>query len=317
VNGNARTWSYAALGVAIMCWGTSALFIRMLRLDLDPFTITFVRFSIALIPLLILTLTLHRKDFLRLIRIPRVMIALASVNILQQTSWTNACVGMEAATAQFGVELSVVLVIIAGYFMYHEERAVIRSPLFMVGAVVCIAGLAGVLTSNPASLLPVLDRYAVFLMVCAACWAAYSVWVKHLVRDIHPIPLFTTVVLFTVVGYVPLLIGFGDVSRLMASDSRVWFVLVLSGTTPLVLGHPLFYFAQKHLGVSFSATMSLMTPLCALLYAFLFFPDERLLPRQVISGFVLVFGALLVTLAQLRAARVGQPVVMHEAVSEA
>ncbi len=312
-----RTRSYAALGFAIMCWGTSALFIRMLRLDLDPYTITFARFAIALIPLLILTLALHRRDFFRLLRIPRVMITLASVNILQQTSWTNACVGMEAATAQFGVELSVVLVIVAGYFMYHEERAIITSPLFVIGAGISIAGLGGVLTSNPSSLLPVMDRYAGFLIVCAACWAVYSVWVKHLVTDIHPIPLFTTVVLFTVLGYVPIFVGLGDVHRLIGSDSKIWIVLLFSGMTPLVLGHPLFYFAQKHLGVSFSATMSLMTPLCALLYTFLFFPDEQLLPRQVISGLILVFGALLVTLAQLRGARIGRPVDPHEAVSEA
>ena len=296
-----RPTAYAALALAVCLWSTSAMFIRMVHEDLDPYSITFMRFSFALIPLMIYTWFRHRADFLRLIRQPKIMLPLTCVSIIQQTAWTTACTGMEAATAQFGVEMSVILVIIAGYVMYHEERAVITHPLFLFGTAVSILGLAGVLTSNPATLLPVLDRYTLFLTLCAVCWAIYSVWAKHLVNDTHPIPLFTAIVLFTLAGYLPIFLTVGSPEAVWSGGPSVWGILLLSGWLPLVLSHPNFYYAQKHLGVSFCGTMGLLIPLIALGLTTVFLPEEHLLPRQIAAGIVMIIGALLVTIAQRRA----------------
>lgn len=277
------------------------MFIRMVHEDLDPYSITFMRFSLALIPLVTYTWFRHRADFINLIRQPKIMLPLTCISIIQQTCWTSACMGMEAATAQFGVEMSVVLVIIAGYVMYHEERAVITHPLFLIGTGICIVGLGGVLTSNPASLLPVLDRYTLYLVTCAVCWAVYSVWAKHLVNDTHPIPLFTAIVLFTVVGYVPIFLTVGSPQAVWDGGSSIWGILVLSAWLPLVLSHPNFYYAQKHLGVSFCGTMGLLIPLIALGLTWVFLPQEQLLPRQIAAGIAMIIGALFVTIAQRRA----------------
>ena len=165
MNPDTRPAAFVALFAAGCGWATSPVFIRMMTTEHDPYTIMLVRYVAAGLPLVPMTLLLYRDDLKRVLRMPRTMLGLIALNIAQQYVWTNACYGATATSAQLVSKLSVIFVIILSYLLFREERTVIKNPFFVAGTFISFIGVAAVLTKDPASAVPVLDRYAVLLIL--------------------------------------------------------------------------------------------------------------------------------------------------------
>jgi drug/metabolite transporter (DMT)-like permease len=298
-----RTAATGTLTIAILSWALSPIFIRFLSDAYDPYSQAFIRYLSAAIVLVGVSMVMYRREFMRLLQHPAGLIGIAALNVFQQTTWTMGCYDSVATVAQLITKLSAVLVIIFSFFLFHEERTVIKSPLYLAGTALSFAGVAGVLASDGTSLMPVLDKSSVFLMITAFCWSIYMVWAKHLVKKAHPIPMFTVVAVFTTLGFGALSCGLGRPGTLLAAGPRITAIAFVSGLFPIAAAHPAFHFAQKHLGSAFSSSCNLATPLVTYLLAQAILPDEYLTPSQWVGAAILTAGTTLVTVAGLRATR--------------
>jgi hypothetical protein len=43
--------------------------------------------------------------------------------------------------------------------------------------------------------------FPTLLLLTATLWAVYTVWAKHLVPDVHPVPMFTVLSVYTPIGF--------------------------------------------------------------------------------------------------------------------
>jgi len=223
--------------------------------------------------------------------------------VVHQSVWTAGCYGAPATVAQLMTRLSTVFVVILAYVLFHEERAVIRSPLFLAGTAISLVALPLVLAGDPASLWPAFDRYAVLLLLTALAWGVYAVWGKHLVLDAHPVPVFAVTALIGTVGLGLLALVAGQPASLFAATPMVSAVAFVSGALSIGAAHPCFHYAQKYLGSAFCNTFNLTHPLLTYLLALLFLPGESLTLAQWAGAAVLLAGTLMVIRAEQRRAR--------------
>lgn len=276
------------------------VFIRLLVDAFDPLTMSFARYTCAVIPLVAISTVFFRPEFIRILRNLRMMLPLVTLNIFMQCAWVYGAYGSTANTAQLVTKISVIFVIVLSYFFFREERAVVRHPAFLLGTVGSLCGVAAVLTTDPATLRPAIDGAAMLLILTALCWAVYNVWAKHLVKNIHPIPLFTVLALYSTPILGVLSFIFGEPSDLLHITPRIAMITALAGLIPLSLCHPSFYFAQKELGAAYCNTFILFNPALTYVAALILLPSETLIWTQIAGALILMSGTFMVTIARRR-----------------
>ena len=289
-----KTLAGFTLFLALISWAQAPVFIRFLREAYEPFSMAFVRYASGAAALVVVSLLFHRQEFLRLLRDPRPVLGIAILNTFQQYTWTAGCYGASATMAQVITMLSLVFIVLFSFILFHEERAVIRSPLYLLGTALSFVGVVAVLTKDPASLLPVLDRSSLLLLTTAVCWAIYRVWSKHIVMTWHPIPMFTVLAMLTSLGFLALTFIAGRPADLVNAGPKLTAIALFSGIMPIALAHPSFNHAQKNLGSAFCTSIGLITPLLTFAIAIVVLDDETFLWTQWVGAGVLIAGGFLV-----------------------
>jgi drug/metabolite transporter (DMT)-like permease len=291
-----------ALAYASFGWSLSPIFIRFLSHAYDPYSQILLRYGTAALILTVICLVVWPREFRSALRKSPRILPLALVIVCHQYVWTFANYGATPTVAQLTTKLSVALVVVFSFIIFHEERAVIRHPLYILGTLLSFGGMAGVLAKDPGSLVPNMDRYAVLLLLTALFWAVYVVWAKHLVGDIDPVPLFTVLSLWALLGFLVLALLLGDVRCIVEAGPRLGAIAVVSGLIPIAFAHPAYHYAQRALGAALCSSLNLLNPLMTYGFALLIWPDEHLLPSQWAGAAVLLVGTLLVTRAAQRVA---------------
>lgn len=293
----------AAMGllIATVSWGISPIFIRLLADAYDPWTQTLLRYFWASLALGAYCMVYHREHFLRLLRDPRPILGLALLNGIGQYCWTAGCYGVESTVANLITKLMVVLVIVLSFFVYREERRVITHPLYLGGTAVSLLGLVLVLTSDPSTLVPQFDRYTGMLVITSMTWAAYFVWAKHVVRGLHPIPMFAVICILSTAVFVPFSVAFEDIARAWQATAGISVLAALSGLLGVAASHPAYHYAQRRLGSAFCSSVTIANPLLTFVLALVFLPGETLLPTQIAGGVILVAGVYAVARAERKA----------------
>ncbi len=296
--------AYAGLAVAVVSWGFSPVFIRFLSAPYDPFTQAFLRYGSATAALLILSAWLYPRDFARAWRHAGPLLVLAVVLVAYQYTWTAGCSGANPTVAQLISKISLVLVILFSFAIFRDERSVIRSKEYLFGTLLCLVGVAFVLVRDPGRILPTLDVYTLLVWISALCWAVYAVWARHVSLNIHPVPMFTVLAVFSTIGLGALAVILGEPSSLFEAGAYNTGIAVLSGLFPIAAAHPAFHYAQRNLGSAYCNSLELLNPLITYVVAVLVWPEERLLVAQWFGGALLLAGAFMV----LQARRHARPV---------
>ncbi len=296
-----RAGAYLALAAATLGWSTSPIFIRYLSDAYDPYSQAFLRYAFGLIPLLAYCLYRYPADFRRALSRPRAMGGLALVNIVNQAAWTVAIFHPDASAtqAQLITKLQVPSTIIFAFFLFREERAIIRSPRFQLGTLLGLLGAAGVMVKEPGvSLLPTLDLPTMMFVYVAVGWGVYAVWGKHSVRDVHPVAMFTMLSIYTTAGFAALSLMLGRPSTLVHAGWGITAIAAVSGIFPIAVAHSSYHYAQKHIGAVFCGSLLLLSPLLTNLIALTLWDDEKLTAVQWAGAAVLLLGSFLVILAE-------------------
>lgn len=293
-----RFWAHVALLTAGMGWALTPVGVRLMNGDIDPFTLSFYRYAIALGPLLGMSLAFYRADLWRALKDPLLVLPVAAVMALQQYTWIEGLVGVPAATAHLIMKLSVVFIIVLSYIVFHEERGVIRSPRFLLGTVTSFAGVALVLNPGNGGFLPSIDFYSLLVLITAGLWALYSVGGKHLAKGLHPVPMFTVLALYITAAFAGLTVAYGEPGLVFRLRPGAVALIGVISILPLAIGHPLFHVAQKNLGSSYCGTFNLFTPAVTYALAMILLPDEQLTPVQLLGACCLLAGTFAVSRVQ-------------------
>jgi drug/metabolite transporter (DMT)-like permease len=139
------------------------------------------------------------------------------------------------------------------------------------------------------------------LLATALLWGIYTVWAKHLVRDLNPVPMFTIVSITTTLGFWLLAYQFEDMSGIFAHSPGILTIAVVSGLLCIAAAHPAFHYAQLKLGSALCSNLILLNPLITILFSKLIWPEEHFAPAQWVGAGLLLTGALMVTVAGHRA----------------
>lgn len=295
---NRRLLAYIALFVTTFGWSLSPVFIRGLSGAYDPYSQAFIRYFSATVILVLVSGILYRPGLRQAFLNPATF-GLAVANTVMQTAWTVGIYSTTATVAQFVVKLQVPLIIFFSFMVFREERRVIRSPLFLIGALMGLFGVGGILIKDPnTSLLPSLNTATLLIMFTAFAWSIYAVWGKHAVAELHPVPMFTMVAVYTTLMFSGLSFFFGNPHTLIAAGSQTTMIALLSGTLPIAIAHCTFFYAQKHLGASVCTSVTMLNPLITHFIALFLWRDESMYWVQWVGAAALLTGIFLVIRAE-------------------
>jgi len=302
---NPQALAYIALASAVLGWAVSPVFMRILADAYDPYTQAFLRYGAAAVILVVISSIWFRAGMIDAIRRPKATLGLALLNTCMQTTWTLSLYHTTATTAQLITKTQVVMIIAMSYFIYREERSVITSPRYIIGTLLGFAGVAGVLMDDPAnSMLPQLNFAAALLLFTSACWSVYAVWGKHIVKDLHPVPMFTVVAVYTSCFFAVNMFLFGEPAAVGSAGGKMLAFAAFSAILPIAVAHCAYHYAQRALGAAFCISMMLINPAITNGIALFFWADESMNAIQWAGAAILTLGSYFVIQAQRRAAAV-------------
>ena len=304
---NRNAIAYLALSSAVLGWSISPIFMRLLTKAYDPFTQAFLRYGTAAVILVVISVIWFRPGLVAAIRRPKATLGLALLNATMQTTWTISLYYTTATTAQLITKTQVVMIIAMSYFIYHEERSVITSPRYLFGSVLGILGVCGVLMDNPEqSMFPQPNYAAGLLLFTSVCWSVYAVWGKHIVKELHPVPMFTVVAVYTSTIFAINMWLFGSPATILSAGGNMLALAAFSSILPIAIAHCAYHYAQRHLGSAFCISMMLINPAITNFLALLFWADESMNWIQWLGAGVLTLGSYFVIQAQRRASSQAQ-----------
>jgi drug/metabolite transporter (DMT)-like permease len=189
----------------------------------------------------------------------------------------------------FLYQLCSVWSILAAFVVFPDERRLARDRLFWTGTAAAVAGF--VLLSAP-SLLAGTGGSALGILIislCGVCMGFYGVSVRYVLRDKHPLVLFSLVATYTSVG-VLLAAPIGQPSALLRLHPPIMALVIASSLIGIAFAHGLFYIAVQRLGVAVSYLVLMSTPLLSYTCSWLWL-GERLTALQWVGSVILLAGS--------------------------
>jgi len=314
----------AAFGVVIILltlagWSSVPLFLRHFAEMIDPWTSNGWRYGFsALVWLPVLAYGWMRGG------LPRGLWAAALVpsllNAAGQTCFTWAHYRIDPGLLTFGLRSQLLFVAIDAWIMFPKERAIIRTPGYIAGAILLIVGMIAVVMldahSNGAG--------AAFESSTGGAWgttgaylagitlaigsgmlfAGYGLAVRKYMEGVNSVLAFAAICQITAVILVILMLvlgaGRGGAALDLATDQ--FFYLLLSALIGIAIGHVFYYMAIARLGVAVSSGVLQLQPFIVAVASIMLF-QEVLTTGQWIGGCVAVSGAMLMLGMQWRLSR--------------
>ena len=275
---------------ATLCWGLVPAMLKFLARPEylpDGFTANAIRYPIAALFWLPWLLMGLRNGQVRALWL--VALVPTAFNVVGQTLWAIAPYHLDAGLMAFLYQLCSVWSILAAFVVFPDERRLARDRLFWIGTAAAVAGF--VLLSLPSLLAgaggSTLGILIIFL--CGLCMAFYGVSVRYVLRDKHPLVLFSLVATYTSVG-VLLAAPLGQPSALLRLSPAIMALVVASSLIGIAFAHGLFYIAVQRLGVAISYLVLMTTPLLSYTCSW-FWLGERLTALQWLGSVILLAGS--------------------------
>ncbi|MFT5423634.1 MAG: drug/metabolite transporter (DMT)-like permease [Phycisphaerales bacterium] len=233
----------------------------------------------------------------------------ALINAGAQVAFTTSFYEIDPALVSFGLRSQMVFTAVGAFLLFPSERAMIRSPVFLVGLAFVIGGTAWTLLGEAMAQVGGADGLAekvsvlgaVLALTAGAGFACYVIAVRKCMNHLGSIVSFAAISQITAAVQIVLMLIFG--ARLgagaldLAPTQFMW--LLISAVIGIALGHVFYYVSIKRLGITVSTGVIQLQPFTVAGLSFVWF-GERLSAGQWVSGSVAVVGAVLMLVAQQR-----------------
>jgi drug/metabolite transporter (DMT)-like permease len=288
----------ATITLTLAGWTTIPLFLRFFKDDIDGWTANGWRYAFsALIWLPVWFVSFRRGTWPK--GLWRAAFWPSMFNAAGQVCFGLAPYYIEPGLMTFSLRLQIVFVTIAAAIMFAAERAVIRSPLFIVGLGMVIAGTAATLLLKEGGLGEGEPLGVGLAILSGLLYASYSLGVRRAMVGVNPLKAFAAVSQYTAAILVSLMLLFGEdagATVVGLSNFKLW-MLALSAIVGIGLGHTFYYLSITRLGLAASAGVVQLQPITVSIASFYLF-GEKLSTAQWATGIAAIIGAGLILFAQ-------------------
>lgn len=293
--------------MTLVGWSSVPLFLKHFASAIDPWTSNGWRYGFSAFlwaPVLLLAVARNRLPA----GLWKAAIVPSVFNMLGQVFFTWAHYMIDPGLLTFGLRVQIVCVAVGAFLLFPSERRLIRSPGFLVGAVMVTAGTIGtaMLTREASSATHLTG--VLMAVASGAFFAAYALAVRKFMHGIHPVLAFSAISQYTAAGMILLMLVFGTRYGLTALDlsGGQFGLLLFSAVIGIALGHVFYYTSIARLGVAVSSGVIQLQPFVVTAASAVIF-GERLTVGQIVSGVVAVGGAALILLTQHHMNRRSRP----------
>ncbi len=308
----------------LFAWSMAPLLVKYFTGHIDLWTSNGWRYATAALlwlPVLLWLISRGRVDR----TIWRNALVPAAFNTLGQVCFVAAFYQTGAAMVTFGLRIHIVFVALGAALLFPAERALVRSPIFMIAAGGVLLGTAMVAAFHPefhggdhaAATL----RGIVLSIVAGFGFAGYALAVRRFMRSYHAITSFAVISQYTASAMVALMLFASPDHGAGALTLGPWLfvALIVSAIIPIALAHVAYYTSINRLGVALTSGLVQLQPFCVAAVSVPLLGEKLLLP-QWIGGAIAVGGAVAMLRAQqlvsraarARAAAVGAPLPEHD-----
>jgi len=179
-------------------WGGFNVFIKALSSQFDVVTQGFFWYLSGGTAALLLSAIIVPKELLvafkniKLFWVPTIVITIHFVSFIKGVYMTNATISALIA------KLNAIFVPLLSFFLFPDERRVVKNKKFLLGTLLAFIGVAGVILAKEQSLVGYDNRGAVLLVFSMFCAAIYVIKIKKIVQKIHPLVIIAVVPLYHV-----------------------------------------------------------------------------------------------------------------------
>lgn len=275
--------------VAGFMFGSSGIFVRTLTQNgIDSTTLLFLRFSIAIIPLLIAILLTDRKLLkINLSDIPMILICaicIVGLNLCYNESMNTVPLSLAATL----LSTAPIFVLIFAYVLFREEITKTKLTCIFLAITGCVL-MTGLFESGSVNY----PLFGVFSGIGAALfWAVYLMSSKKAIENgNHTFTILLYSIIFISIGMLPFT-NFGQISNFVSIDPLLAIIfLIIHSTFSFALPYIFSTLSLNYIdsGVS-SILLSGSEPLAALIFGFLIYHE---LPTLLMfCGFIITIIAM-------------------------
>lgn len=277
--------------LAVLFWAVNFSLIKIALREFPPLLFNGIRLTIAsLILLLILLITregfsLDKSDLLKVVALGIVGNTLFQLLFIHGINWTTA-----SNTAVI-MAMTPVFIALLSSLLKHERlhwAAWLGIWVSFIGFYLVITGQVGTFQFSWQTL-----RGDLIIFAGNICWAFYTVFSKPFLDKISPLKLTAITMSIGTLFYLPFCLREVIHLRMKEVSSQAWASLLYSALFALVISYVIWYASVKRVGNSKTAIYGNITPVFAMLFAYLFIA-ERITLLQV-AGVLIIIGGVYLT----------------------
>ena len=283
---------YVKLLLTAIFWGGTFIAARVVAQNVGPFSASFLRFAIASIFLVFITIRMEGK-IPRLKKhqiLPVILLGLTGV-FAYNVFFFSGLKTVTASRASIVIAMNPIFITIFAYTLFKEKLTRIN----VIGILLCVLGAIIVISKGtPLEIIQGgLGAGELYILGCVASWVLYSLIGKIAMKDMSPLVAVTySCLIGGILLFFPACMeGMpGDISEYSAVDWSAIFYLGFFGS---VLGFTWYYQGIKKLGASKASVFINFVPISAVILACLILKEK--LDLSLITGAIMVIGGAYLT----------------------
>lgn len=279
--------------MTLIGWSSVPLFLKHFADHIDAWTSNGWRYGFsALLWAPVVIVVAYRK------RLPsglwKAALVPSIVNSAGQVCFTWAHYKIDPGLLTFGLRSQILFAALGAFLLFPAERAIIRTPGYLIGMMVVVLGTAGAVLLGDE---PVDFTHAAGVTLAIASgllFAMYGLSVRKYMRGVNSVLAFAAISQYTALVMVIMMLTLGERGGLTALEmgGEQFFWLLVSAIVGIALGHVFYYMSIARLGVAVSAGVLQLQPFGVAVGSYILF-SEILTIGQWVSGCVAVAGAIL------------------------
>lgn len=283
-------FAYVAMFVTLMAWGMVPVFLKQLLLVLTPTEVSFSRFSLSGLLLVVWVGFNNRYELKTIIQNDIKLLLLCTIfgpltaMVFFNYGILHVTIGTAAVFAAIEPLITYVMASVVGQESFQPKR--------MLSIIFAIVGMCLVILSKGSW--GAAYWGSLFLVsMTPVIWAANTIISKELVKTYSPIVILGLSSLFSSFFLIPTL-SEGYLHKLMTMGAGLWFALFFCVTMGTIFGFTVWYWCLKFLAPSTVAVSMYAIPLFAVA-AGVFFLGESVSLMKGTGIFIVLAGLYLVT----------------------
>ena len=283
---------YVKLLLTAIFWGGTFIAARVVAQNVGPFSASFLRFAIASIFLVFITIRMEGK-IPRLKKhqiLPVILLGLTGV-FAYNVFFFSGLKTVTASRASIVIAMNPIFITIFAYTLFKEKLTRIN----VIGILLCVLGAIIVISKGtPLEIIQGgLGAGELYILGCVASWVLYSLIGKIAMKDMSPLAAVTySCLVGDILLFLPACME-GMPGNIAVYSAVDWSGIFYLGFFGSVLGFTWYYQGIKKIGASKASVFINFVPISAVILACLILKEK--LDLSLITGAIMVIGGAYLT----------------------